>query len=107
MSSFTPVTELEPKDPASIAPYEIDWANGGPNDGGTKDFGWLQGRIITASTWVVPAGITSDAESFDDTTTTILLSGGTDQVKYDLVNTVAMTGGHQEPRTITIPVNTR
>lgn len=106
-SQLVPAKVMEPKDPGDITPYGIDWANGGPNDAGPKDTGWLQGEVITASVWTVPAGITNDAEGFDATMVTIVLSGGNDEIKYDIVNRITTASGYSWGRTIRIPVNTR
>lgn len=94
-----------PKDPNAILEYSIDWAApelvGGP---------WLKaGETLVTSTWIVPAGITqaSPSPSFDDTTTTIWLSGGTGGQRYGVVNRITDNVGRTEDRTIIISVNER
>ena len=48
----------------------------------------VAGDIIASSVWILPAGITGDAQSHSDTTTAIRLSGGRDGQDYGLVNTI-------------------
>jgi hypothetical protein len=72
----------DPKDPEELLDYGVDW---------TKP---LAGDLITGSAWAVPDGIVDAGnQSFDDTTTTIWLSGGTHGETYELINTINTAGG--------------
>ncbi len=81
------------KDPNGVAIYTIDWDT------------WLtsvNGGTISTSTWLVPTGLTSIAETNTATTTTIKLSGGTAGVTYTLVNRITTSAGLIEDRSIVI-----
>ena len=79
--------------PDGLPYYEFD-----PDD--EDDFGfdwsvWLDGRTITGSAWVVPAGLALTAESFTTTTTSIrlTLSGtGVASRRYRVTNRISGTG---------------
>ena len=71
------------KDPDEKLDYGFDWSNALGTD------------TISASAWVVPTGITessSPAPSFDDTTTTIWLEGGTANQDYTIINRITTAG---------------
>ena len=108
--------DLPPKDPSAAEPYFIVWCDeDGTNDGTVNDSGELQGATIDTSGWTTP-GITEDSEdtaavtiagvAYDvDTVATIWLSGGTDGVDYDLLNTVDLSDGRTGmKKTITVMV---
>jgi hypothetical protein len=87
---------LDPKDPNDIAKdYSINWAGE-----------LLSSEAIIASTWIVPADITKDADSFTGTATRIWLSGGTAGRYYPLVNRVIINSipPRTQDATITIRV---
>lgn len=78
------------KDPDAVLDYSIDWSS------------WLaDGETITASTWVVPDGITKDSDSFSDTATVIWLSGGTAGTTYLIPNHITTSDGREDDRTLT------
>jgi hypothetical protein len=85
----------DPKDPQEVLDYVVDW---------TKP---LAGDVITGSTWTVPDGIIKDSESFDDSKTTIWLSGGTDGQNYPLINQIATAGGRIREQTCTLKCRTK
>ena len=70
-------------DPDEKLDYGFDWSKPLAVD--------TPADTITASTWIVPSGITqsgSPAPSFDDTTTTIWLEGGTANQDYIIINRI-------------------
>lgn len=85
---------LEPKDPNAVLDYQIDWSK------------WLArfSDTISASEWVVPAGITMNSETNTNTVATIWLSGGTAGQDYRLTNRITTTQGRTQDKTITIHV---
>ena len=83
------------KDPDAKLPYSIDW------------LGWLGSDTIVTSTWIVPSGITNEGDSHTDTTTSILLSGGTADADYALTNRITTAAGYIDDRTVTIHVRER
>lgn len=86
---------LAPKDPNDIIDYLVDWSD------------WLSdGDTIASSTWIVPAGITKDSDTFTNTTTTIWLSGGTAGQSYSLTNRIVTSNNppRTKDKTITIRV---
>ena len=64
----------------------------------------LAGDTITASAWVIPAGLTQTGESFAATTTTVWLGGGVAGQTYGLKNTITTSGGRTIQRTIDLKV---
>ena len=67
----------------------------------------LEGDTITASSWIIPAGLTQTDESFAPTTTTIWLGGGVAGQTYGLKNTITTAGGRVIQRTIELKVEDR
>lgn len=59
------------KDPQAVLDYSWDWQH------------WLdEGESIATATVTAPAGITRDSETFNDTSVTVWLSGGTANEVY-------------------------
>lgn len=84
------------KDPDAKLPYTIDWSD------------WLESaETISASTWTVPSGITKDSDTFGDTSTRIWLTGGTAGTKYTLTNTITVSSGKIDERSICIVAEER
>lgn len=78
------------KDPDSVTDYTLDWSH------------WLGTDTITASSWIVPAGITLTSSSFTATTATLFVSGGTLNTDYDLINRITTAMGRQEDAVVTV-----
>jgi len=77
---MTIIAKFYLKDPDAVLNYGFDWKGESPGP-------WLAtGVTITTSTWTVPAGITEDSNAHTDTTTVIVLSGGTAGESYVLTN---------------------
>lgn len=77
------------KDPDAVLPYYIDWSE------------WLEdGDTIAASDWTVD-GCTKDSSTFNDTITTIVVSGGTVGVAASAINHITTANGYEDDRTIT------
>lgn len=72
------------KDPSEVLDYTIDWTD------------WLNGGTISGTpVWTVPSGMTKVSQSNTTTAATVVLSGGTAGVSYDVscaVTTSADTG---------------
>ena len=83
------------KDPDSTLDYRIDWKL------------WLDGDIITQSSWIVPAGLALETSVFEDLFTTVWLSGGTLNTSYEVVNRISTQSGRIEDRTITIKIRSK
>ena len=83
------------KDPDSVLDYMIDWSI------------WLVDDIITSSAWEATGGITIDLESYEDTTTTIWVSGGTIGRLYSFTNRIVTSGGRTTDRTFSIKCQNR
>lgn len=78
-----------------VLDYTIDWLTDG----------WLSsGETISTTNWVVPAGITKDSDSENNTTTTIWLSGGTDGAAYTLTNTITTSGNKTGVRSVVVMI---
>ena len=82
------------KSPNAILNYGFNWDD------------WLGNNTITASTWVID-GLTIDTNSFTDTVTTALISGGKVGHSYHAVNTITVSTGEAESRTLHINVISR
>ena len=86
------------KDPNAVLDYTINWTD------------WLAGDTIVlggspvSSQWTVPAGLTKTNESFNATSATVWLSGGTVGKIYEVVNRIVTLGGRTENRTLEIAV---
>jgi len=72
---------MEYKSPTDVLTYVVDWTNE------------MGGSTVSTSVFVVPAGITKDSDSKDTTTATIVLSGGTVGLTYDIKNTITTAAG--------------
>ena len=83
------------KDPDAVLDYAVDWED------------WLGGDTIASSSWTVPAGITKDSDTHDDTTATVWVSGGAAGETYRLVNHIETAAGREEDRSIFIVVKQR
>ena len=91
------------KDPDSVMDYGVDHS------------AWLDTDTISASEWLIDNtlitapgqtvnGLTAGTSTFDATTTTIWLSGGTELSTYDLTNRVTTAAGRTDDRTMTVRV---
>lgn len=79
------------KDPAAIREYGLEWKEG------------LTDPIV-ASAWTVPTGIVNQADDFTASVATIIVSGGTLDQDYELLNHVTFTSGQEDERSILIQV---
>lgn len=101
------------KDPDAVLDYKFDWkphTNGTP--GGTSD--WLASgeTISTATITISPTGtgaLTKDSDSLTDTNTsvTVWLSAGVDDVNYLVACKIVTSAGRTDERTITVYVRNR
>jgi hypothetical protein len=83
------------KEPDAFLDYGFDWSQ------------WLEdGEAVVVSTWVVPEGLTVEAEEFTGTITTVWLSGGTVGANYRLVNHIE-TATRTDERSMQIRVRER
>lgn len=83
-------------DPASLLDYTIDWSE------------WLDdGDTLTASTWDIPAGISSPADTNSTTYATVWLTGGTIGVGYRVTNHITTADGRQDERSFRLVVTDR
>lgn len=83
----------DPKDPGDDTDFTLNWDDVLP-----------VGDTISASTWVVPTGLTQGVDSFATRTTTVWLSGGTAGMNYTLVNTVVTAAGRTFQRDVLLKV---
>lgn len=92
---FTPF--VTNKDPDEILDYGFDW---------NKRL--TGGDTISASTWIIPTGLTQDrASTFTQTATTIWLAGGTEGQTYELINRVTTTAGRVMDKTATLTIESK
>lgn len=80
------------KDPDAVVNFTIDWAK------------VLGTDTITTSTFTPDSGLTKDAASKTDSTSTVKLSGGTLGEDYDVLNRIVTAGGLTHDRTFRILV---
>lgn len=83
---------MKTKDPDETLDYTVDWAE------------FLGADTIHSVSWTVPAGITSDHVTFDDTSATIWLVGGTVGVRYTIGCRITSHAGRIGDRTFTIKI---
>jgi len=86
------------KDPQATLDYSFDWAP------------WLGIDTIVSSNWAVSnsgLSIVPASESFDDTTTTLFLTGGAVGETYEITNTITTNASRTDERTIQIKVRDR
>lgn len=87
-------TRVPAKDPDSEVKYGFDWTD------------YLDGEIILTSQWIVN-GLTALSDSFDNTTTSVLLGGGTSGSSYTVTNRITYTGAggnETDDRSMIVPV---
>ena len=76
-------------DPNAVLDYTFDWATS-----------YLGADTIIASQFSVDSGIMVESDTFDATSATIWLSGGTPDKRYAVVNHVTTAGGREDDWTI-------
>ena len=64
------------KCPDEVLDYTLDWSS------------LLGSETIASSVWTPPDGITVDSDAKTDTTTAVKVSGGTIDVRYNIVNKI-------------------
>jgi len=113
MPQYQVMPELDPNDKDW---YFVVWCSpDGTNDGSEDDVGKLQGATISSVTWTIPDGITRLADNKSavnihgvlygaNTVCSIKLTGGTDQMNYDIICSVVMSDGREKDKTIRVPV---
>lgn len=85
------------KDPDEIVDYDLSWEAQMTADSDT----------ITSSIWIIPDGITKDADYSTTTRTKVWLSGGTAGEQYTLVNRVVTEGGRTLDQSVKLKVRER
>lgn len=83
-----------PKHPSATLDYQLSWST------------WLGVDTISVSAWTVPTGITKVSDSNTTTTSTVRLSGGTDEVDYQCDNLVTLASGQIDTKSIIILART-
>ena len=95
------------KDPDAVLDYKFDW-KALTNGSGNSD--WLaSGETISTYEVTVDTGITKDSAAKADTDTSIViwLSGGTDEVDYEVTVHIVTSASREDDRTARIPVRER
>jgi hypothetical protein len=62
---------------------------------------------IASSQWIVPDGLVGEDEDQEDAVTTIWLSSGTLNSKYEVMNRVVTAQGRTMDQTVTLRIKTR
>lgn len=84
------------KDPNAVLDYQISWGN------------WLgTSETIATSTWIVDTGITKDSDTNTDTTATIWLSGGEQNIDYTVTNRIVTNQNRTNDQSLTIKVRNK
>lgn len=88
------------KDPQGQITYAIDWAAQ-----------YLGVHLIASSTWAVqpdePGGIVAETSSHDTRRTSVTLSGGIGGKTYAVTNTITLTSGEVDQRSLSLRVEQR
>ena len=91
--------ELITKDKDANLDYGFDWS------------AWLPQLptpdIIVGSQWILPADLTLTGESFDDTTTTVWISGGLVNQTYTITNRITTNDGRIDDRSFLMRMTER
>lgn len=85
-----------PKDPQSNKKYTVEWHKFLSND-----------EVITASQWIVPDGITSAGNEFEDDKTHIQIAGGVEGEEYIFTNIITTDTGETVARDVMLQVENR
>lgn len=85
-----------PKDPDETLDYSWDWSEYLP-----------RGDEVIASEWLVPDGLTSEAQNFSALVTTVWLSGGDLGEEYTVTNRVTTKHGRQVDRTFALKIRSK
>ena len=84
------------KDPDATLDYAFDWSS------------WLAtGETISSHTVTVDTGITKDSDSEASGIVRVWLSGGTDDITYDVACEIVTSAGRTDERTMAIYVRQR
>ena len=93
-SGFNNAIPVIEKSIGAVESFAINW---GEN--------WLDtGETIEESEWEAPEGITVVSDAFDDTTTTIKLSGGELGKTYRITNHITSSTGEEDDKSIDIKI---
>lgn len=97
------------KDPDARLDFGFDYNDPAAVDDKGKVVGpWLaEGETIDTSTWLVPAGLTSDDDSHTTTTTTVWLLGGTAGSTYTVTNRITTSSGRIDDRSFLVKITDR
>lgn len=80
------------KDPSATLDYTVDWSE------------WLGTDQITDAAWTVPTGLKIVKSTFNATTVTIWLSGGTVGISYAVTCEISTDQGRIDSRELIINV---
>ena len=86
------------KDTDEVLDYTVDWTDR------------LAGDIISTSIFYIdgsPDDLIEMFDTFDDSTTTIWVSGGTDGITYNVLNRITTTGGRTYDQTVRLKCKPR
>lgn len=87
------------KDPDADLDFKRDWAD------------WLAAvdDTIESSEWILPVGLElgEGGQSYDATTATIWIKGGTTGQRYSVTNRITTAGGRIDDRTFVIVIRER
>lgn len=85
----------QPKDPDENADFGVDWSNR------------LAGDTIVSSSWILPAGLISSANSYEGNLAIIWLHGGTLGKTYEVLNRVVTAGGRTFDQTVSLRIKSK
>lgn len=94
------MSRLWKKDPDDSEAYTITWRG---TDSGVQ-YALEDTESISASVWTLSAELNEESSSFDATTSTILISGGTAGERYTVTNTVTIDSGRVLSRSVYVAV---
>ena len=65
---------------------------------------WIEDDTVVSSTWEVETGLTKVAESFDDTTTLIKITGGNPGSRYAIINRIVTAEGEKKGAALEVTI---
>lgn len=88
------------KAPDDVESYTITWRGSDPD----VVYALEDSETIATSTWTLESGITEDSSSNTTTTTTIFISGGAENTRYKVINTITTSAGRTLARAVYVYV---
>ena len=88
------------KDPGDTETFTIEWRGSDP----VLDYILDASESVIASAWTLPLALTEVSSGFTATTSYLFVSGGVDNIRYDMVCEITTSAGRTINRTLQLLV---